>query len=111
MADCCMAMALSCIAMADGCRAAADGWRSIRQRRLRGRQAGNRDSEWRTRHVVEPQLMTQRDAARLAAVLSADPDLERRTHAATVFHGHSNELPDARRVEHAEWVVRQDSFL
>src|SRR5688500_10691375 len=101
-------MADSCIAMADGCRAAVGIRRGIRQRCLRRRQTSNWNSEWGTRHVVEAQLMTQRDAARLAAVFSADPDLERRTHAATIFHGHPNELPDARRVEHAERVVRQD---
>src|SRR5260221_8584791 len=50
--------------------------RALAERRLRGREPGDRHPERRARDVVEADLVTERDRARVAAMLAADADLE-----------------------------------
>ena len=47
-------------------------------RRLRGGHARDRHAEGRAAHVVEPDLLEEVDAVRVAAVLAADAELDRR---------------------------------
>ena len=49
---------------------------SAPQRRLRGGQARDRHAEGRARYVVEPDARAEAHAARIAAVLAAEPELE-----------------------------------
>src|SRR6185436_16592734 len=55
------------------------------QRRLGRRQPRDRDSERRARHVVELDLMAERDRGWVAAVLAADANLEVLADAAAAF--------------------------
>src|SRR5215213_1972377 len=60
-------------------RSAADGHgvdATLAQRRLGGREAGERHAERRAADVVEAELVAELDRARLAAVLAADPELQ-----------------------------------
>src|SRR5688572_2566710 len=82
-----------------------------RQSRLRGGQPRDRHPERGAADVVEPDLVTELDRARLAAVLAADADLEVRPGLPSLGDGHLHQPADALAVERLERVDRQDLHL
>ena len=64
-------------------------------RRLRRREAGDRNPERRTTHVVETRLVSKINRAGITSVLTADPDLEIRTNASPEFDSHPHDLSNA----------------
>ena len=78
---------------------------------MRRREAGNGNAIRRARHVVEPQVMAERDRARLAAVLAADADFERRPHAPTLADAVADQAANAVLVEHLERIVEEDAAV
>src|SRR5687767_3972983 len=54
-------------------------------RRLRRREARDRDAIGRRRYVAQSHLMTELDRRRIAAVLAADPDLQTRARLASAL--------------------------
>src|SRR5262249_59017394 len=78
------------------------------QRRLRRRQAGDRHAERRATHVIQPNLVTELHAVRLAAVLAADADLQVAAAAAPLLDADPHQPADAVEVDHLERVLPQD---
>src|SRR5881227_3260957 len=72
-------------------------WRSVgiswtRERCLRRRKARDRYTEGRARDIVEPDLVAEADGIRIATVLAADPELQRRAGSPTALSRESNKL-------------------
>src|SRR5438552_18463465 len=63
------------------------------------REAGDRDPEGRTRHIVEAEEAAQFEARRIPAVLAADPDLQVLAHSSTLLAAGAHELADALAVQ------------
>ena len=74
------------------------------QRRLRGREAGDRDAEGRARDVVETRLLAEGDRGRIAAVLAADAELEVGAGRAAALGGDGDEFADAFGVQGHERI-------
>src|SRR4029079_7569701 len=51
-------------------------FRLFPERRLGGRQAGDRHAEWRAAHVIHADFVAEVDAVGVAAVFAADADFE-----------------------------------
>ena len=66
---------------------------------LRRREAGERDAVGRAAHVVEPELVAERDRARVAAVLAADAELDRPASRRARARSRSASGPHPARVE------------
>src|SRR4051794_21634212 len=81
------------------------------QHRLRRSEARRRHAERRARHVVHAHLHTELDAARLAAVLAADADLQLFPRRTALADADLDDLADADLIEHLERVLRQDLQL
>src|ERR1019366_659115 len=81
------------------------------ERRLGGGETGDRDAEGAAAHVIEPDLLEEGDARRVAAVLAADAELQAVAHLAPAPRGHLDERADAFHVERDEGVSRQDAAL
>src|SRR5450759_2553393 len=81
------------------------------ERGVRRRQTRDRYTEGRTAHVVEPLLVTERNGARLAAVLAADAHLQAGLGGTAIAHGQGDQLAHTARVEHLERVVGEDPVL
>src|SRR5437588_3501978 len=81
------------------------------ERRLRGGEACERDPERRARHVVEAELVAERDRARLAAVLAADTELELRLRAPPPLDGDPHQVADAVDVDHLERIALEHPVL
>src|ERR1700720_3980292 len=64
------------VAQTNGTRRSGLAGRPFAGRRLRGGKPGDRHPERRARDIVEPDLVTEGDRARVAAMLAADADLE-----------------------------------
>src|SRR5512143_290145 len=75
---------------------------------LRRRQPRNRHTEWRAAHVVEPGLIAELDARRVAAVLAADADLKVRSGTTSPGHAHLHELPHTLLIQGLEGVLFKD---
>jgi len=80
--------------------------RALPQRRLRRRKPRDRHAERGARHVVEADLVAERDRGRVAAVLAADAELELRTDGAAARRGDPDEFADAVVVDRYERVDR-----
>ena len=78
------------------------------RRGLGGGQPRDRDAERRAGDVVQPDLVAEGDARRVAAVLAADADLQARSRGAARLGGDPHQLSDALAVEDLERVLRQD---
>src|SRR5438093_11917940 len=63
------------------------------------REAGDRDPEGRTRHIVEAEEVAQFDARRIPAVLAADPDLQVLAVSSTLLDTGAHQLADALAVQ------------
>ena len=83
----------------------------VGERRLRGREPRERDAVRRARDVVEPEPVAERDRARLAAVLAADPELDARLRASPALDADPHEVADAVLVDHLERVALEDAVL
>ena len=81
------------------------------ERRLRGSEPRERDAIGRARDVVEPEPVTEGDRVRLAAVLTADPEFDRRLRTPPALDGDPHELADALLVDHLERVPLEDPML
>src|SRR5207245_2195582 len=82
--------------------------RALAERRLGGGEAGNRHPERGTRHIVEPDLMAERHRGRVAAVFTANAELEVAARLAPSFGGDLHELADAVTVDRHERVDRKN---
>src|SRR5258708_39427447 len=82
-----------------------------RNRGLRGRQPGDRDTVWRTGHIVHPHPVAEHHRTRLASMLSADADLQIRPGSAPQLDGVLDQLPDAALIENRERIVIEDLGL
>src|SRR5258708_4892732 len=78
--------------------------RGFSGRRLRGRKPGDRHPERRARDIVEPDLMAERDRARIATMLAADADLEVAAGRASALDADPDELADAFAVDRHERI-------
>ena len=76
---------------------------------LRGRQAGDRHPERRARHVVEPGLVEEGDGLGVAAVLTADAELQVLASGTTALRTDPDQLADARLVDGLERVALQQT--
>src|SRR5688572_30318249 len=79
--------------------------------RLRRREASHRHAVRGAAHVVEPDLVEERDRVRIAAVLTADADLQAGPRCASLFDSGAHELADARHIESLERVRGEDPTL
>src|SRR6185295_8113671 len=79
--------------------------------RLGRGEAGNGDPERRARYVVHSGVMAELHGARLAAVLSADADLQILPRAAAEPHRQLDQLADAFLVEDLKRVLGQDTAV
>src|SRR5438093_13609408 len=75
------------------------------------REAGDRDPEGRTRHIVEAEEVAQFDARRIPAVLAADPDLQVLADSSTFLDAGAHELADALAVQGLERIEGEDHPL
>src|SRR5690348_6122103 len=78
---------------------------------LRRREARERDSERRARHIVEPEAVAELHRARLAAVLTADPQLELGLRLPSALDADPHQVPDAVLVERLERVALEHPVL
>src|SRR5262245_61899795 len=69
------------------------------------------DPEGRTADVVQPDLVTEPDARRVAAVLAADPDVERGVRLAPLVRCDPHQPADAGNVDRDERVGRNELAL
>ena len=81
------------------------------ERGLRRGEPGERHAERRAADVVEPELVAERDRARLAAVLAADAELELGLRAAAALDGDAHQVADAVDVDRLERVALEDPVL
>ena len=81
------------------------------ERGLRGGEPRERHAERRARHVVEPELVAERDGLRLAAVLAADAELQVVLDAAAALDRDAHQVADARAVERLERVLLEHVVL
>ena len=65
---------------------------AVKQGRMRSSQACNGHPKWRTRYVCQTELMTNSDGLGVAAVFSADADLETRACGPAGLHCHLHQL-------------------
>src|SRR5205823_449327 len=72
---------------------------------------GDRYAERRARHVVEPEPIAEGNRARLAAVLTADTDLQCRLDAPPALDRDPHQLADAVLVEHLERIALDHAVL
>src|SRR6266850_8294813 len=79
--------------------------------RLRRAQPRDWNHERRTGHVRHAHLVTELHRRGLAAVLTADADLEVRARAAPALDADADELAHALLVEHSKRIVRQQALL
>ena len=89
---------------------------TVGKSRLRRGQSGDRHAERRARHVVHADLVAERDAVGVTAVLAADPDLQvlavlLLARLAALGHADLDQLADAVDVDRLERVDRQDLLL
>ena len=83
----------------------------VLQRRLRRSQPGDRDTERRARYVVLADQVAPFDRIRIAAMFSAQPNLEIGSSSAAGFHTDLHDLPDPIPVDRLERVLRQNPIL
>src|SRR6476646_11146887 len=81
------------------------GAAGLLQRRLRRREACERDAIGRAAHVVEPDPMAELHRRRLAAVLTADAELDLRLRLPAPPHRDPHQVADTVLVEHLERVA------
>src|SRR5690349_24106726 len=75
---------------------------------LSGGEAGNGDAEGRATDVVKSDFVAELEAVGVAAVLTADADLQLRVGGAAIFNDHTHQLADAFTVERMERVDGQN---
>src|SRR5579859_2444541 len=75
---------------------------------LSGGEARHGDTTWRATHVVHADFVAERHRGRVAALLAADPHLERRALFAAAFDTDAHQFPNPFAVDRLEGVVRQD---
>src|SRR6516162_2197567 len=74
-------------------------------RRLGGGQAGDGHTVRRTTDVIEPDLMAEDHAGRVAAMLAANPDLELFTGLPSPCHADPHQPPDPVLVDRLERIA------
>src|SRR5690606_31626503 len=79
--------------------------------RLRRRQPGDRDAVGRGADVIEAGLLAEGDARRIAAVLSADAELDVGPGRPAPLGGEGDELADALDVEADEGIAGIDALV
>ena len=83
----------------------------IRQRSLRSGEASDRNPERRTGHVVERDLMAERDRRGISAVLAADADLQLLPRLPATLDADLHQFADAFGVDGDERVTGDDPAL
>jgi hypothetical protein len=88
---------------------------SVRRRQcaecgLRRGEPRDRHPERRTRHVIKPNLVTEGDRGRIAAVLAANAELELAADFAAPLASDADQFADAVAIERNERVARQNAF-
>src|SRR4051812_6685231 len=81
------------------------------QHGLRRRETRERDAVRGAAHVVEADLVTELDRARLAAVLAADAELDVRLRLAATLDADAHEVADSVPVEHLERVPLEHALF
>src|SRR5690242_18917287 len=79
-------------------------------RRLCGGEARDRHAIGRAGHVVQPDVVTERDGGRIAAMFAADADLQRWPRLAAALDADLDELADALAVERDERIDLQNAL-
>ncbi len=74
-----------------------------------GREASDRDTEGGARHIVQAECVAQFDARWIAAMLSANPDLELLADLPAFLDTHPHELADTFAIQRLEGIEGQDS--
>src|SRR5262249_53733919 len=82
-----------------------------RERRLRRGQTRDRYAIGRTADVVQPDLLEEMDRGRIAAMLTADAQLDARTRAAAELHGRSHDRSHALGVEGRKRILIEDLLV
>src|SRR5829696_6973638 len=85
--------------------------RRIAQCGLRRCQPRDRHAVWAARDIGQADFVAEHHAAWLAAVLTADADLQIRAGRSTALGAHLYELSDALLVEHLERIILQQLAL
>src|SRR5437868_2705893 len=80
----------------------------LAERSLRRGKPCDRHAEWRARHVIEPDLVAERDRSRIAAVFAANADLEALAHLAAALDADPHQRADAVAVDRYERIARQN---
>src|SRR5690242_8125181 len=83
----------------------------LAERGLRSRKARDRHAERRAGHVVEPRLVAERHRGGIAAVLTADADLQLLSDFSAALDADLDQFTDAFLVDRDEWIGRQDAAL
>src|SRR4029078_67421 len=76
---------------------------------LRRGQPRDWNPEWRTGHIVEPDLVAEPHPGRAAAMLAANADLELRAGLAPAFDPDAHQFADALAVDRHERIRGQDA--
>src|SRR5580658_419466 len=84
--------------------------RQLAQRGLRRGEPRDRHPERRARYVVELDLVAERDRRRIAAMLTANPELEVSPRFAATLGSDTDEFADAVAVDRHEGIGRQDAL-
>ena len=71
----------------------------LAERRLGSGESGDRHPERRARHIVEPDIVAERDRRRVAAMLTADADLQLFLHPAAALNADANQLANTLLVD------------
>src|SRR6185437_7093513 len=78
------------------------------KRRLRSREPGDWDAVRRAGNVIQPDLAAESDRSRIAAMLSADAELDIRARRSAPFGGDLHQFADAATVDADERVFGDD---
>ena len=81
------------------------------KRCLCGRQTGYRQTERRTAHIVEPEMMAEDHRVRIAAMLAANAELDILPRLATFFHSDLHQLADARGINRGKRICLDDAHF
>src|SRR5262249_29962386 len=82
--------------------------RLLLQRRLGGRQAGDRHPEGAATHVIQADLVAELDRVGVAAVLPADANLQLLARRPAPFHAQFHQAAHTVHVNRLEWVTCYD---
>src|ERR1700691_3388530 len=84
--------------------------RLLAQRRLRGSKARNRHPKRRARYVIKSDLVTEHDRCGIAAMLTANAELDVRPRFTAASGGNAHKLADAVPIDRHKRIGRQNAL-